>query len=477
MPPLRIAALSFLLIFAIAVTAGSAAAQSLGAEHHAPELRAKKTCTLKKKAKCKKTTVTKQKIGKQNLSGSNLSGAVITGSTFTGTNLRNVDLSNATLTNVTFKNVDLGGVTMTGATLVNVRFDHVDASTGSSGRACEIISGSENDGCVLPGFRADNSNIRDVYLSNSIFDRSTWRNVTFDNAGFVNCSLNDADFTGADFGRGPHGGVSARIGAEALRTRFDNSKRLTLFRVIADESSFLGATDFTHVDSSLKDARGLQGSRTVTVSNAPGFTFLPKLIQIKETGYWRPGNLCLTARTCSYTAAVGSPLQIIVRSVIPFSVSGAGLTCTQALLAGLPATTCVGDSLPAGSDPLAVTFGPYDPSPPAVPAAPPVVTHTVTANVLVGLGSFDLITISTVYDDGVVTEVKRCTNVAGGATCVATVVDGASVRLSVSHEGTDPYFFVQCLGESSQNPDVKSHSYSCPDVPITTDMRASFMVS
>jgi uncharacterized protein YjbI with pentapeptide repeats len=431
----RLLALFALLVLGSLVPALPASAASHDARAQ------KKACVLKKKATCKKAKLSKQKIGKQNLSGSNLSGAVISGSTFTGTNLRNADLSNAKLTDVTFKNTDLSGVNLTGATLVNVRFDHVDASKGSSGRACEIISGSENSGCELPGFRADGSKIHDVYISYSNFAHSSWRDVRFDNAGFVNCTLNDADFTGADFGTGDKRGISGTIGAEAQRARFDNSKHLALFRVIANKSSFLGATDFTEVDSSLEDARGLQGSRTVTVSRTPGFSLAPNLIQIYENGYWRIGNLCLNAITCSYAAAVGSPIRIRVRSAIPFSVSGSGLTCTQFVDSpSLSVTTCDVNTLPAGSDPLAVTFGPYDPSPSPSPApapAPVVVTKTVSVSLLdpsliLSAPTIDAIKIQQVTSGGSVTATQTCLN---ASTCSATFPVGSLVRFSF----TDSY--------------------------------------
>lgn len=468
MPSCRIAALSFLLVFAILITAGSVAARTIGAVHQGPELRAKKTCTLKKKAKCKKTTVSKQKIGKQNLSGANLSGAVITGSTFTGTNLTNVDLSNAKLTNVTFKNTDLGGVNLTGATLVNVRFDHVDASAGSSARACEFISGSGNvDGCELPGFVADGVTIQDTFITNSNFARSSWKNATFDNAMFVNCTLDDARFDGADFGmRDKIGiaGILSRPQANAQRARFDNSKHLQLFHVNVEKGSFLGATNFKHVDSTLTDARGLQGSRTVTVSRTPGFSLEPLTIQINESGYWRIGNLCRYAITCSYEAAVGSPIQIAVRSVIPFSVSGPGLTCTRSVVTKLSLTTCVVNSLPAGSDPLAVTFGPFDPSPPPAPA---VVTKTVTVNIspLVPGQTPDVLKIVNLTDN-------TSTVCNGALTCMHAYPVNSSIQILLGGNvaGGSPIVGT-CPGETLLFTSVMSpfEPYACPAFTLTAD--------
>ena len=434
---MRIRVTALLAIVAFAISATPAFAHGSAAE---PTVKAKKACSLKKKAKCKKAKISKQKFGKQNLSGSDLSGAVITGTTFTGTNLSNVNLSGAKLTNVTFKNVNLGGASLEGAKLVNVTMDHVDASQGSSARSgCELpIQSDETTLCSKQGLNADNASLANTTVYSAQLPRSTWRHAIFNGTKFYSPNFSYARFDGAEFQQGSvitgvnltsqHDPKPDIDWAWVDYARFDNSNGLRLVYAAGANTSFLGATNAViSLNSKLTKARGLLGGNTISVVPATGTSVVPTSIQIKETGYWRIGNLCVAATTCSYTAANGMPAEINIASATALDVTAPGFTCTQSGSAGAFVSTCSTSSLVIG-EAVAVTY--------ATPTAPPV-TKTVTVNV--APFALDRIAIQTMSASGTILTTKECL---GQMTCSTAVVAGSTVVVAFSASSPDGAWLV-----------------------------------
>jgi len=150
--------------------------------------------------------------------------------------------------------------------------------------------------------------------------------------------------------------------------------------------------------------------------------------------------------------------------VIPFSVSGPGLTCTRSVVTKLSLTTCVVNSLPAGSDPLAVTFGPFDPSPPPAPA---VVTKTVTVNIspLVPGQTPDVLKIVNLTDN-------TSTVCNGALTCMHAYPVNSSIQILLGGNvaGGSPIVGT-CPGETLLFTSVMSpfEPYACPAFTLTAD--------
>jgi hypothetical protein len=246
--------------------------------------------------------------------------------------------------------------------------------------------------------------------------------------------------------------------------RFDRTKGLRLRLAKGDDASFLGASNVLIVDSSLVRPRGRSGARTISVGPAVGSAIPVTSIKIAETGYWRIGNLCPGLTTCTYDAAVGMPVEVVVTAATPVFLTAPGWTCTQSTVNGAVVSTCSTDALAAGGD-FAVTYGP----------APPPVTKKVTVN-LTG-ATAGRIAVQTLSDAGVVTNTKECLAV---STCTQDVIAGSAV--SIAFTVSDPsgdWLVVQLPGgvlETSPNP-LPVTSWSTQSFVVNDDITVSALIS
>ncbi len=466
-----------------------------------------KKCVLKKKATCKKARVTKAKVGKVSLKGANLAGATISKSTFTGTNLSGVDFTGATITGTTFTGANLTGVDMSKAKISNTTFSKVTVTdlslagarlsnvvfrnvrvretrggheaARSHGCTTITVTGTFVDSyiCTGGGVNARGALVQgDVSFKQSVIPHSDFSGIRSGGhfVFFWGSDVSDSTFAGRggwfQFAGFNPPGATALVRTTIARSVVDDAMLRCMGSTDAPYASFLGTRFADSCDSDaqrytghndLTGARGLAGSAAVTVSAPAGTPSGFRTALIREDGFFRPGILCETL-PCTKVLAVGAPVIAQVSGSTPLSLSIPGWTCAPIAgqEAGLHIARCSITSLPAPS-----VTGTVAPGPGSTP-----VNRSVRVNTSDG-GSMQpaplaQARIEVITGLGVVLSTETCF---GQNTCVMSVLDGATVRVTVTDTAHQLVGWCAAGAPMFTGSSPPNSTYVCSDATVTAD--------
>ena len=431
------------LLVLLALLALGSLVAALPASAASHDVRAKKkTCVLKKKAKCKKANLSKQKIGKQNLAGAKLAGANLSGATLTGTNLAGADLTGANLRGATLNGVNLTGAKLAGATFTAARLSGVDFSAPSATRRstrgpfaifrCAIsLSSLKPAGIVAEckGAWLNGASFVDATIADSDF-----RGAELLGAKFTRAKVTRTDFSGADLER-----------AGLQDSAISNSKFVVAMLAAASaQGATISGSDFTDAlvesfepmealtkagsSNVLTRTLGLNGRAQLLFDSARGTKASASVDAHSNNMDWNlPSVSCRLL--CFYDGLIGDTFTATI-STLP----GSTLTASRGI-------TCAGSGFYTCTGTLNSQFM-------SIYVTPPPPTSSVTVNSVLQNNAptpMSKIRFESVAANGARTIVKTCVL---EASCTATVVTGTSVRISVFREHSNGYFGMNCPGET-----------------------------
>lgn len=428
------------LLVLLAVLALGLLVAAMPASAASHDVRAKKVCVLKKKAKCKKANLSKQKIGKQNLVGAKLVGANLSGSTLTGTNLAGADLTGANLRGATLKGVNLTGAKLTGATFAGASISRVDFSSPKASKRATRSA--------LNVFRCAVS-LNSLKASGIVADckGASLRGVSFAGATIVNSDFRGADLAGANF-------TSASVastdfsGAVMTLANLDKStvSSSTFAVTLLERGSAVGATisqsDFTDAfvvafepmvaltkpgnGNRLTRTLGLRGTTMVTFDSARGTRAHATVEARSNNTVWD-----LPAVSCSLLCFFDGVVDDTFTATIS-TAAGAKLTVSSGI-------TCSGSFVCTGT--FTGNFMSVNVTPPTM--------YTVTVNSVLqnsgGATPMSKIRFETVTNGVSRRTIETCV---AKTTCSISVASETVVRVSVFREHSNGYFGMNCPGET-----------------------------